>query len=51
MQLGTITGQIQKNGNLVGEISTVQNLVGELNNSIIELTPALEDLTVTQDVV
>lgn len=51
MQLGTITGQIQKNGNLVGEISTVQNLVGELNNSIIELTPVLEDLTVTPDVV
>lgn len=51
MQLGSITGQIQKNGNLVGEISTVQNLVGELNNSIIELTPALEDLTVTPDVV
>lgn len=38
-------------GSLIGEISTVQNLVGELNNAIIELTPELEDLTVTPDIV
>lgn len=51
MQIGSITGQIQRNASLVGEISTVQNLVGELNNSIVELTPELEDLTVIPDIV
>lgn len=51
MQVGSLTGEIKRDGNLVGEISTVQNLVGELNNAIIELTPELEDLTVTPDIV